>query len=37
MALKRPVPSIQTWIGKAGGFAPRECHRAAGALTLRER
>ena len=37
MALRRPVPSIQTWIGKAGGFAPRECRRAPGALTLHER
>lgn len=36
-ALGRADGSIHTWIGKAGGFAPRPAKRAARALTLVER
>ena len=36
-AMGRAMPSIQTWIGDAGGFPPRERRRSDRALTLRER
>ncbi len=37
LAMRRSMPSIQTWISKAGGFPPRDCCRSARALTLKER
>lgn len=37
LAMKRSLPSVQTWLSKAGGIAPRQCHRSARALSLRER
>lgn len=37
LAMQRPMPSVQTWICKAGGFPPRDRRRSARALSLRER